>query len=306
MNHVVAIVGPTAVGKSDLAIRVAQDLHAEIVNADSRQVYRYMDIGTSKPDSTERALVPHHIIDVVDPDEDFNLAIYLQLASRAIAGIHERGRLALLVGGTGLYIWSVLEGWSLPQVPPNPGLRNELEARARAEGGDVLYRELGRIDSQAASRIHPRNTRRVIRALEIYRATKQPPSLLLWRSSRPKTPSLIIGLTVERSELYGRIDRRIDRMMKMGFVEEVKDLLERGYGSSLPFVSGIGYKQMAQFLQGELEESRAVEQMKYASHRMARHQYGWFRPGDRRIRWFNAAGSEVAREVIDLCRQPSS
>ncbi len=302
MNHVVAIVGPTAVGKSDLAIRVAQDLHAEIVNADSRQVYRYMDIGTSKPDLTERALVPHHIINVVDPDEDFNLATYLQLASRAIASIQEQGRLALLVGGTGLYIWSVLEGWSLPQVPPNHGLRNELEARARAEGGYVLYRELRGIDSQAASRIHPRNIRRVIRALEIYHATKQPPSLLLWRSEGPGFPTLIIGLTLERSELYRRIDRRIDRMMKMGLVEEVKGLLERGYGSSLPCMSGIGYKQIGQFLQGELESPCAVEQMKFASHRMARHQYGWFRLGDKRIRWFNAAGSEVAREVVDLCR----
>ena len=302
MNHVVAIVGPTAVGKSDLAIRVAQELDAEIVNADSRQVYRYMDIGTSKPDLAERALVPHHIIDVVDPDEDFNLAAYLHLAHEAIAGIREQGRLTLLVGGTGLYIWSILEGWSLPRVPPDRRLRNELEARARTEGEHALHRELREIDSQAANRIHPRNVRRVIRALEVYRATRQPPSLLLWRSQQPDFAALVIGLALRRSELYGRIDRRIDSMMKLGLVEEVKGLLERGYGSSLPCMSGIGYKQIGQFLRGEKGIACAVEQMKFASHRMARHQHGWFRPSDKRIRWFDAGGGKVAQEVVDLCR----
>ncbi len=301
MNCLVVVVGPTAVGKSELALRLAQTVPLEIVNADSRQVYRYMDIGTNKPTSSQRASVPHHLIDVVNPDETFNLAMYCQLATNAIEAIQGKGRLPLLVGGSGLYIWSLVEGWRIPQVPPNAELRCRLEARARQEGNYALFTELEQIDPVAATKIHPSNTRRIIRALEIYQMTGQPPSQL-WRKEAPSFPILIIGLTLERSELYRRIDRRVDNMIETGLVREVMSLLKKGYSLNLPSMSGIGYKQIGQFLQGQLDLAIAVEQMKYETHRLVRHQYTWFHLGDKRIHWFDAGGSKVDEEVVNLCR----
>lgn len=288
MKCVIAVVGPTAVGKSELALSLAQDLRAEIISADSRQVYRYMDIGTNKPTLAERALAPHHLIDVVNPDEEFNLALYCQLATEAIKSTQQKGKLPLLVGGSGLYIWSLVEGWKIPQVPPNRELRRHLEARAGREGSYTLYQELQSIDPSAAAKIHPGNIRRIMRALEIYHMTQQPPSQL-WRKEAPTFPILIIGLTAERSELYSRINCRVDKMVGGGLIEEVKRLLERGYSPSLPSMSGIGYKQIGQFLRGEMTLPAAIDKIKYETHRLARHQYAWFRSGDRRIHWFDAS-----------------
>ncbi|GAI47837.1 unnamed protein product, partial [marine sediment metagenome] len=178
MNHLVAIVGPTGVGKSKLALRLAQAFDGEIVSADSRQVYRYMDIGTAKPSREELALVSHHLIDIVSPDEDFGLAQYQQLAYRAIEDIQQRKKLALLVGGSGLYVWSVLEGWGIPQVAPDPEFRHSLEEKVARMGKDELYQELARVDPVAAQRIDPRNVRRTIRALEVHRGAEVPFSQL--------------------------------------------------------------------------------------------------------------------------------
>jgi len=289
---VIAIVGPTAVGKSELALWLAQYFPVEIISADSRQVYRYMDIGTNKPSPGERALVPHHVIDVVDPDQDFNLAMYQKLAIDALQAIEQKGKLPLLVGGSGLYIWSLIEGWRLPHVPPNGKLRRQLEARAEQEGSESLYRELQDIDPVAAEKINPRNIRRIIRALEIYRATGQPPSQLQ-RKQAPSFPTLLIGLTRERSELYRRIDRRVDKMIQKGLVEEVEQLLKKDYSPSLPSMSGIGYKQISQFLRGEMTLPEAVDKIKYETHRLARHQYAWFRPSDSRIHWFGAGEADA-------------
>jgi tRNA dimethylallyltransferase len=194
---VIVIVGPTAVGKSELALHLAQYFHAEVISADSRQIYLYMDIGTNKPTPNERASVPHHLIDVVEPDKDFSLAMYHQLADVALEAIQQKGNLPLLVGGSGLYVWSLVEGWKIPQVPPNRKLRDQLEAR--------LHLELQNIDPNAAEKINPNNTRRIIRALEIYEATGQPSSRLQ-RKVVPDFPILLIGLTQDRSELYETID----------------------------------------------------------------------------------------------------
>jgi len=300
MKCLVAILGPTAVGKSELALRLAETVPLEIVNADSRQIYRYMDIGTNKPTLPQRASVLHHLINVVSPDENFNLAMYCQLATEAIETIQEKGRLPLLVGGSGLYIWSLVEGWRIPQVPPNAELRCRLEARARQEGNYALFTELQRVDPLAATEIQPSNTRRIIRALEIYQMTGQPPSQLR-RKEAPSFPILIIGLTLERSQLYGRIDRRVDKMLEAGLVREVMSLLKKGYNLNLPSMSGIGYKQIGQFLQGQLDLAAAIEQMKYETHRLVRHQYTWFHLDDKRIHWFNAGESKVNEEVINLC-----
>ena len=287
----IAIVGPTAVGKSELALHLAQYFPVEIISADSRQVYRYMDIGTNKPSPAERASVLHHVIDVVEPDEDFNLVMYHQLAIKALKAIQKKGKLPLLVGGSGLYVWSLVEGWRIPQVPPNQKLRRQLKVRAEQEGSQSLYQELQDIDPRAAVKINPGNIRRIIRALEIYRATGQPPSQSQCKEI-PDFPILLVGLTQERSKLYRKIDLRVDKMIQIGLVKEVEQLLEKGYSPSLPSMSGIGYKQIGQFLRGEMTLPQAVDKIKYETHRLARHQYAWFRPDDSRIHWFEVSVTE--------------
>lgn len=299
----IAIVGPTGVGKSGLALRLAQYLPLEIISADSRQVYRYMDIGTSKPSPTERAAVRHHVIDVVEPDADFSLAMYHRLAIEALEGIQQRDNLPFLVGGSGLYVWSLVEGWQIPPVPPDQKLRRQLEARAEEQSSQSLYGELQKIDPVAAAKISPRNIRRIVRALEIHHTTGRRPSELRRREA-PGFSTLVIGLTCERSQLYRQIDLRVDNMIKKGLIDEVKQLLKNGYSASLPSMSGIGYKQIGQFLRGGTTLTEAVDKMKYETHRLARHQYAWFRLGDNRIHWFDltegAAGTRILDKVKDL------
>ncbi len=296
MNHLVAIVGPTGVGKSRLAIHLAQTLNGEIVSADSRQVYRYMDIGTAKPSPEELSLIPHHLINIVNPDEDFNLAQYQQLAYRAIKDIQQRNKLALLVGGSGQYVWSVLEGWGIPQVPPNLEFRHSLEEKVAKFGKDKLYQELMKVDPIAAQRIDRRNVRRVIRALEVHRGTKTPLSQLQYKKA-PLFNALIIGLTTDREELYRRIDLRVDEMIGQGLVGEVKMLVKMGYDLNLPAMSGIGYKQIGMFLKGELTLVAAIEQIKFETHRVARHQYTWFQLKDDRIKWFDIQKANRYSEI---------
>ena len=287
MERLVAIVGPTATGKSELALHMARSFGGEIVGADSRQVYRFMNIGTSKPTSDQMASVPHHLIDVVNPDEDFNLATYCQSAPEVIKTIQQRERLPLLVGGSGLYVWSVIEGWKMPGVPPDPELRLKLENKARQEGSHVLYQELQGIDPVAASKIHPANIRRIIRALEIHRVMGKSPSSLGHKEA-PSFPIIIIGLTMERDELYRRIDARVDNMIREGLVKEVEGLLEMGYSLALPSMSGIGYRQVGTFLQGRVGLPEAIDRIKYETHRLVRHQYAWFRLNDKRVHWLDA------------------
>jgi len=286
MARLVAIVGPTGVGKSRLAIRLAQTFDGEIVNADSRQVYRYMDVGTAKPSRQELSLIPHHTIDIIDPDEDFSLAQYQQLAYKAIDDIQQRNKLPLLVGGSGLYVWSVLEGWQVPEVPPDAQFRRSMENKAAQLGRESLYEDLVKVDPVAAQNIDPRNVRRVIRALEVHKHAGTPYSQLQQKQA-PPYEILILGLTTERTELYHRIDSRVDGMVEHGLVDEVRKLMDMGYDSSLPSMSGIGYKQIGMFLKGELTLDTAIKQIKTETHRFVRHQYSWFRPKDNRIRWFD-------------------
>lgn len=295
----IVIVGPTAVGKSELALHLAQYFSVEIISADSRQVYRHMDIGTNKSTLAERASVPHHIIDVVDPDEDFSLAMYHRLALEALNTIQKKNKLPLLVGGSGLYVWSLVEGWRIPEAPPDQKLRRLLEARAEQEGGQSLYQELQDIDPSAAEKISPSNIRRIIRALEIHHATGQLPSQLQ-RKEAPSFPTVIVGLTQERNELYRRIDGRVDEMIERGLVEEVAQLLKKGYSPSLPSMSGIGYRQLGQFLAGKVTLPEAIDKIKYETHRLARHQYAWFRLSDDRIRWFDISKTEKEAGTVTL------
>ena len=286
MNRLLGIVGPTGIGKSHMGIQLAQALGGEIVNADSRQVYRFMDIGTAKPTPQERAMAPHHVIDVVGPNENFSLAQYQQLAVKAIEDIQQRGKLPIVVGGSGQYVWSVLEGWGIPQVAPNPKLRQELEDRAERGGGGQLHEELRDIDPEAAEKIDPRNVRRTIRALEVFNETETPISQLQ-RMEAPKSDIFVIGLTADREELYRRIDARVDRMIELGLVEEVKGMMSRGLDFSMPALSSIGYRQIAHFLNDELTLPGAIQQIKFETHRFARQQYTWFRLEDTRIHWFD-------------------
>jgi tRNA dimethylallyltransferase len=271
-----AVVGPTAVGKTALAIELAQALGGEIVSADSRQVYRGMDIGTAKPTPAERAAVPHHVIDVVDPDEAFSLACYQDLARAAIADIAARGRLPLLVGGTGQYLAAVLQGWQVPRVAPQPELRAALEREAAERGAAALHARLAQVDPAAAAAIAPSNLRRIVRALEVYEVTGRPISEQ--RSMQPPPyRARTLWLTLPAPELYRRIDTRVDAMIAAGLVEEVRRLLERGYGWDLPAMSGLGYREFRPYFEGRASLEQAIQRLKYDTHAFARRQAAWFR-----------------------------
>ena len=290
-NHLVAIVGPTATGKTALAVRLAERLGGEVVNADSRQAYRGMDIGTAKPTPDERARVRHWLIDVIGPDEPFSLGRYLDLAGEALHDCWSRAVSPILVGGTGQYLWALLEGWQVPRVPPDPALRAELEELAQREGPQRLAEELARVDPAYAARIDTRNVRRVIRALEVYRKTGRP--LSACRDRRPPDFAwTVIGLTCPRDELYRRIDARVDAMIAAGLVDEVRGLAEHGYGRDLPAMSGIGYRQVCQHLAGELSLEEAIARIKTETHRLARMQHNWFGRDDPRIHWIDVTAGD--------------
>lgn len=296
MNSLIAIIGPTGAGKSRLAIRLAQIFAGEVASADSRQVYRFMDIGTAKPTPQELALVPHHLISIVNPDEDFSLAQYQQMAYQAIAEIQQRNKLPILVGGSGLYVWSVLEGWEIPQVPPNSAYRRNLEQVADGGGAEELYHQLMAIDPVAAQKIDQRNVRRVIRALEVCHRAETPISRLQGKRA-PSFHTLIIGLTMEREELYRRIDERVDDMVNRGLVAEVEKLVGMGYDFSLPAMSGIGYREIGMYLRDAMTLDEAVQRIKHETHRFVRHQYNWFRLKDDRIKWYDVS-RETDAEII--------
>jgi tRNA dimethylallyltransferase len=286
LKKLIAIVGPTGIGKSRLALRLAGIFHGEIVGADSRQVYRYMDIGTAKPTPQEISQVPHHLIDVVNPDEEFSLAHYQELAYRAIDEIFQRQRVPFLVGGSGLYVKAVLEGWQIPRVSPDKDFRYNSEKRANDENVDELYLELVRVDPDAAAKIDRRNVRRVIRALEVHAQARKPFSEL-GQKQPPPFDSLIIGLTADRPFLYSLVDRRVDTMLAQGFIREVESLINKGYVLSLPAMSGIGYRQVGQVINGELTQEAAAQKIKTGTHRFIRHQYAWFHLDDANIHWFD-------------------
>jgi tRNA dimethylallyltransferase len=299
LKRLVAIVGPTGIGKSRLALHLTGRFNGEIVSADSRQVYRYLDIGTAKPTEQELSLVPHHLIDIINPDDDFSLARYQELAYKAIEDIHQRERLPFLVGGSGLYVKAVLEGWQVPRVSPDREFRYNIERRASQSGVDELYEELIRVDPDAARKIDRRNVRRVIRALEVHARAEKPFSRL-GQKKAPAFDSFIIGLTADRSALYRMVDRRVDEMIESGLVREVENLQKMGYHLDLPSMSGIGYRQVGQCFNGELTLEAAIQKMKTETHRFIRHQYAWFRLTDDKIHWFDIerqGNAEIEKEL---------
>ena len=287
-RKLIAVVGATATGKTVLGTELARRFDGEIVGADSRQVYRHMDIGTAKPTAEEVARAPHHLVSIVDPDQPFGLGTWLNLSLDALDDNWARGKQPLLVGGTGQYIWALLEGWRVPSVAPQPGLREELLSRPAAE----LVAELERVDPEAGLYIDPRNVRRVVRALEVQAMTGRP--LSYWRTKEPPAfDCLVIGLHLPRVELYRRIDDRVDEMFATGFVDEVRVLLQRGYSRELPAMSGIGYREVCEHLAGECSLESAIERTKTGTHRLARHQNAWFKRSDARIRWLEPGEDAV-------------
>lgn len=291
----IVILGPTAVGKTDVAISLAERLGGEIVSADSRQFYRGMDIGTAKPTAEQRARVPHHLIDVADPDQTWSLAVFQRAAHQAIQAIHARGHLPFLVGGTGQYVEAITSAWLVPRVAPEPDLRRILEVWAREIGTVGLHARLRVIDPEAAAQIDARNLRRMIRALEVifrsgrkFSDQRQP--------GQPPYHVLQIGLTMPRPQLYTRIDARIDAMISAGLFQEVQALLEKGYSASLPAFSAIGYREMIACLRGEISLSEATVLMKRRTRQLVRRQANWFKIKDADVTWF-VVGERVVDEV---------
>jgi tRNA dimethylallyltransferase len=292
------VAGPTAVGKTALGIALAEEFDGEVVNADSRYLYRGFDIGVAKPDLVERRGIPHHLLDILLPDGDMTLARYQDLALEAIAVVTDRSKLPILVGGTPLYINAVVEGWKMPRVPPNPSLRAALEAEARVRGPEILGKRLREVDPVAAERCG-RNLRRIIRALEVYEETGIPMSAQESKGP-PPFETLELGLTMPRDALYRAVDDRVRSQIERGLVAEVRTLLDRGVPESAPAMSSLGYRQLLPYIRGESSLEQAVEQIRHDTHRYVRHQETWLRRNSRLIRldvtspeWMNAAKSQV-------------
>jgi len=297
----ITLVGQTATGKSALALRLSEAVGGEILTADSRQVYRYMDIGTDKPSQDEQSRVPHHMIDLVDPDEPYTLALYQSDAYAAIEEIASRGKVPVLAGGTPLYVNAIVEGWTIPRVEPDSQLRGALEAEADRIGAPALHERLRSIDPEAAAKILPTNTRRIVRALEVIETTGQPIS-----KQQAKVPPpyrvLTIGLSLPREELYKRIDARVDWQIERGLVDEVECLYALGYAYDLPSMSGLGYRQIGEYLQGRATLQGAVQRIKWDTHGFARHQGNWFRRMTS-AHWLDVSLDDPYIKAVDLIRE---
>ena len=293
-SPVLFVVGPTASGKTKASLAVARALgSAEVVNADSRQVYRGMSVGTAKPSAAQLAEVRHHLIDVAEPWDGYGLAMFLRQARGTIDGVLARGGRPVVVGGTGQYVWGLAEGWQVPAVPPQPEVRRELEAEAEAHGPEALHARLARVDPEAAAGIDARNVRRVVRALEVWRVAGRRFSGLRRRSSPPFTPH-VVGMRVERGQLHRRIAARVEAMLAAGWLAEVQGLLEAGCGPELPSFSSVGYREMAAHLRGETSLEEAVALTVASTHRLVRRQGSWFKAGDDRITWVGSADEAAA------------
>jgi len=304
-HSLLVIVGPTAVGKTALSLHLAEALDGEIISADSRLLYRGMDVGTAKPTPEERSRVPHHLIDVAAPDETVGLAEYQDMAYAAIDEIHGWDKLPLLVGGTGQYVQAVVEGWRIPRVPPHPDLRAELEAHAERESCYALHDWLKELDPEAAEDIHPHNVRRVVRALEVCLVSGRPISAQQGKQPPPYR-ILQIGLTREREALYARADRRLEMMLEAGLLDEIRELLEAGYDWELPAMSALGYVQFKPYVAGEATLDEVREEIKRSTRNFIRHQYNWFSLDDPDIRWFDAdqaTAAEIEKAVREWLRK---
>jgi len=300
---IVVLAGPTAVGKTELSLQIAEELDAEIIGVDSMQVYKYMDIGTAKPSPAERGRVPHHLIDYVDPAEEYNVSRFIQDAEEIIEDIHSRGKTALMTGGTGLYFKSFFEGiFELPEIDKK--VRLSLMKRLQADGNESLYQELKSYDDESARRIHPNDTSRLIRALEIYLGTGKSRTDFLRvqrkRNGRPKTTHYVpikFCLNLDRDQLYARINKRVDIMIDQGLQAEVEKLLDMGYDSSIQSMQSLGYRHMVEFLQGNWSWEDFRRYLARDTRRYAKRQLTWFRK-DNEMRWVSPKDADLIMKVI--------
>ncbi|MDR4494016.1 MAG: tRNA (adenosine(37)-N6)-dimethylallyltransferase MiaA [Nitrospirales bacterium] len=306
---VIAIVGPTAIGKSRIGIQIAKQLQTEILTADSRQVFRDMDIGTDKPSFSERQGVPHRLIDLVNPDQPFNTGDFRQAAIPEIARLHQSGKIPLVIGGTGLYIRTLLRGLC-PGPPADWALRKQMAEDVRHHGPQYLFNQLQRVDPALAQRLHPNDQPKIQRALEVFTILGKPFSHIQaeHRFTDAPYPYLLIGLTMNRSTLYERIDTRVEWEITKGLIQETQQLLNRGYTRELGSMKGLGYKQFSGYLAGEYSYEEAVRILKRDTRRFAKRQMTWFakEPG---IQWLSIAPSDVPDRaaalvidrIIDFC-----
>ncbi|NLA85009.1 MAG: tRNA (adenosine(37)-N6)-dimethylallyltransferase MiaA [Clostridiales bacterium] len=296
------ITGPTSTGKTALAIKIAQVLNGEIISADSMQIYRYMDIGTAKPTIEERKGIPHYMLDIVYPDEEYNVALFQKQAMKTIEDISKRGRLPILAGGTGLYINSIIYPMDFSDAEKDPEYRNYLKKRLKENGVLWLHNQLKKVDLKSAERLHPNDTRRIIRALEIYHLTGKPMTAFHqnYKEMEPPYDLLLYGLTMERQILYERINLRVDCMIEAGLVDEVRGLLKKGYTKDLVSMQGLGYKEIVAYLKGLVTLNEAIEVLKRNTRRFAKRQLTWFRR-EKQIKWLYAdkqTTEQLAEQLI--------
>ncbi|MCX7772423.1 MAG: tRNA (adenosine(37)-N6)-dimethylallyltransferase MiaA [Clostridia bacterium] len=290
MKKVIVIAGPTASGKTDLAIELALEAGGEIISADSMQIYRYMDIGTAKPTLEERKSIPHFMMDLIDPDEAFSVAQYQAAAKLCIEDILSRGKVPIIAGGTGLYVNALVYNLTFSDTITNWEYRKTLQDIADEQGPEALHDLLRKVDPQSAERIHPNNVKRVIRALEVYETSGRPISEHQ-EESRLEPPPYdyqVFGLEVERDVLYRRIEQRVDKMMALGLLEEVEDILKKGYSPNLISLQGIGYKEIISAIQGHCTMAEAVEAIKLGTRHLAKKQMTWFKKTEG-LRWLNTS-----------------
>ena len=295
----IAVVGPTGVGKTEVAVFLAEHLGGEVINFDSVQVYKYLEIGAAKPSPEELARAPHHLLGILELEEEFNAARFVELADQAIRELHRRGKQPILAGGTGLYLRALLHG--LFEVGEVGEIRKRLKRRLEEEGLLALYQELERIDPETAKKVSPRDRVRILRALEVYYATGKTFSVLSREHAfrRRRYPCLKIGLTLPRAELYARLNARVDKMLEAGLLEEVKGLLARGYSPKLKPLRSIGYRHLIAYLKGELPFDEAIRLMKRDTRRYAKRQLSWFRR-EEDVHWFRP---EEKEKILALCRK---
>lgn len=301
---IVVIVGPTAIGKTDVAIDLAKILDGEIISADSMQIYKYMDIGTAKPTIEERQGIPHHMIDVVAPDEEFSVAQFQQQAKKLIQDIRQRGKLPIVAGGTGLYINSLIYPMDFTDAAEDHDFRERMRALASEKGNEYVYKKLYDIDPDTAQRIHYNDIRRIIRALEVYHLTGKPMSHYNQNFKTADKPynSIIIGLTMDRSKLYDRINRRVDIMLEKGLIEEVKGLLKMDYNKNLTSMQGLGYKEIVTYLEGKRTLTESAEILKRDTRRFAKRQFTWFKR-IKDIQWINRDDFNSKEKLVNHLEQ---
>ena len=304
MNNIICIAGPTASGKTTLAVALAKELSGEVVSCDSMQIYRRMDIGTAKPTIDEMQGIPHHMIDVAEPDEDFSVSRYCNLARPIVEDIVSRGKTAIIAGGTGLYMDSLIQGNDFAPFP-STGVREKLEQEARAQGIQVLYDRLAAIDPEAAGRLHLSDQKRIIRALEVYLETGE----TITEHNRktqllpPRFSPIWLGLDFEnRAELYERIDRRVGIMLEQGLIGEIQGLLSSGIPEKCTAMQAIGYKEFVAALNGECTLEEAADQVRQSSRRYAKRQLTWFRR-NKSIHWLTRKPGQDREEILTQARQ---